>query len=96
MRLALPTAAVQPAESAHAIVVLHEGRLLSWKVNARSAPHPYDLRNDYFRPFDPASPGIATESQSFYGSRAWDDAEEWAASFPVHPEARGRLPRKET
>ena len=68
-----------------AIVVLRDGKRVSWKVSRGGPPNPDWLSDKYF-----GGPGLrarCTTQTARFPVSAWDEAAAWCRTFERHPDA---------
>ncbi len=71
------------------IVVLFEGKLLSWKSVLGHRDLAFDLANKYFFGIDESDERISIEQNKFYSSlndeELWKQADNWVHRWGFHP-----------
>jgi len=72
-----------PIVAAFAMVILFEGKLIGFKINAQCPPDAHSSNSRHFRGMHPYDPGIETRNRSFV---EWDDAQSWVNSFTPSPQ----------
>ena len=75
---------------AGALVILHDGKRLSWKVKRATVPEIRFCSARYFAHHDPAD--CEGRTMTFSEPGAFKKAEAWAATFDGHPDEPGRIP----
>ena len=68
------------------IVVLRDGKRISWKSTRGTMPVPFLLSDRYFGGFGCRS-SCTTETARFDGTGCFERAADWCRSFERHPDA---------
>jgi hypothetical protein len=77
---------MKPEDWCGAIVVLRDGKRISWKIRRGTMPLPFTLSDRYFGGFALRSL-CAAETARFDGEDCFDRAADWCRSFERHPDA---------